>query len=717
MTNLDNLLDEIETKLKLNLNTQRYNNYNIFPNNLNNNNSQFLQNQNNIKRFNNYISSNDINQRNETREIIKNEMSPYYDDNTGNLMKYELNKINNEIEQLKNNEFNIDKIHNEINDINKKLYQIEVDTLLLEKNIKSNDEIFKNSVVEGNNNNQNIINKYNEIEKKYDELQDKIKMIKEEQNQIGAELMINKKNDNNFEEELEKIENKLNNFLNERNIKFNNRIQDLYKKYIDTSEIKGNEINKIKFELKNSEEKLNNVNISLNPLKEIPKIKNNIDTLNEALDKANKKFELVIKQHEKMNLNNNELSKSLINTNKNIDNINSKIAINQKNFDEIKNNIIDKNDLKDINDKIENIKNKINILKGKEGNSKNIIKTTNEDLNAMNQNSEKMISKEEYNNNISKKEKELRDLKDINLNKINEYNEHYNNLLNQFNKFNENETNVMIDFNKQLKEASDKVNQNKNDINNLAENNNNIYKNFVKIKKDFKIVDKNIANIQILENKNFKNQKEIEKINDEIKILEENIKKNKEEVDNFELENLGDLDNFNNKINNIKESKDNSLKELVKEEENSESKFENLIKEFNQKQENDINNFINKLNEIKNEQIIVNQQNMKEIDDLNKNISEKMNEFENIKRSLGNENNDNNKALIEKRIDNLNREIDDLIEFSKKMHILMEQNMAENNSKFDEINEQIDIFKQTISEKLKETKKYIDTTLENISKN
>ena len=229
MTNLDNLLDEIETKLKLNLNTQRYNNYNIFPNNLNNNNSQFLQNQNNIKRFNNYISSNDINQRNETREIIKNEMSPYYDDNTGNLMKYELNKINNEIEQLKNNEFNIDKIHNEINDINKKLYQIEVDTLLLEKNIKSNDEIFKNSVVEGNNNNQNIINKYNEIEKKYDELQDKIKMIKEEQNQLGAELMINKKNDNNFEEELEKIENKLNNFLNERNIKFNNRISKFTK--------------------------------------------------------------------------------------------------------------------------------------------------------------------------------------------------------------------------------------------------------------------------------------------------------------------------------------------------------------------------------------------------------------------------------------------------------------------------------------------------------
>ena len=43
--------------------------------------------------------------------------------------------------------------------------------------------------------------------------------------------------------------------------------------------------------------------------------------------------------------------------------------------------------------------------------------------------------------------------------------------------------------------------------------------------------------------------------------------------------------------------------------------------------------------------------------------------------------------------------------------------MEENKNKLEEINKQVDIFKLNITEKLKETKKYIDSILANYSRN
>ena len=138
MSNLNDLLNQIETKLKRNRDNQIDNNIDFYNNSNNYN-------------YNNIQS--------ETRNIIKNEMNPYnikyY--NTGAELQNEIKKLNQEIDNLKYNEFNMKKLNEEISEINKKLYKIEVDTSILEKNIKNNDCLYKNALNEEEKNNQNVI--------------------------------------------------------------------------------------------------------------------------------------------------------------------------------------------------------------------------------------------------------------------------------------------------------------------------------------------------------------------------------------------------------------------------------------------------------------------------------------------------------------------------------------------------------------------------------
>ena len=280
--------------------------------------------------------------------------------------------------------------------------------------------------------------------------------------------------------------------------------------------------------------------------------------------------------------------------------------------------------------------------------------------------------------------------------------------------FNDEEMNSMININKQLKEISDKVNINNNDIKNLAKENNNIYNNFIQIKDKFKLLDKNLFDINGLESNNQKNKIEIEIISEKINKLEKDLslnKNKKEDIDDLRLDSIESLDLFNNQVNKDKESREIKYQELIKEAQNNESFIENKINELNQNQDNNMNEITNKLNEFKKQQDIINEQNTKEMDQLNKGISDQIKEFESIKRSLIDEKN-NNKIMIGKRIDNLEKEIDEWLEFSKKMDKLMEQNFEENNGKLQDINNQINNLRQTFNDKLKEMKNYIDTTSE-----
>ena len=241
MSDLDEYLRQIEEKLKQRNNMPYYNNY--------------LQNNN--------INRNNINFQNEARNYIRKEMYPYNNNynNTRIEMQNGLNKIHQEIENLKYNGYNIEKINEDINNINSKFFKIEVDTANLEKNIKNNDDLQKNGLIEEEKYNENVINRYKEIEENYNEISKDIDIIKEEQNKVNQELMKSVNNAHNYDEEVTKFENKLNKFLDEQNIKFNNTLSEIYNNYTANSSNNAQDINLIKANINYSQEMLNNINV------------------------------------------------------------------------------------------------------------------------------------------------------------------------------------------------------------------------------------------------------------------------------------------------------------------------------------------------------------------------------------------------------------------------------------------------------------------------
>lgn len=696
MSHLNNLLDEIDSRLKMRPATQIYNSYNINYNQYQNNN------RNNIIR------------QNESRNIIKNEMYPY-NNNFNNEVQSRINQLHNEIENLKTNEYNINKIREEMTDINNKLFKIEVDTSSLAKNIKNNETLYKENLNEEQNNNEKIINKYNEIEDKYNELNNQLNIIKAEQNKAGIEIMNSVINNNNYEEELIKVESNLNNFLNEQNNKFDNTLSIIYNNYLENTTNKEKEINFIKSDVNKTEEKFNNVKIHLSPINEIPIIQNGIGEMDGKMKEILVKYEQILKEQEDMNLKNNVLRQSLLNTNKDLNDLNNQIEQNQNNLEELKNDFIIKSELKEINLKIENINNEINSLKEISEKNKNMLNNATKEIKDINKNKDALILKEEYEKEVNKKQNEFDELKTNSLNKVNEYDNNYNNILNKFNQFNEEEINSMININKQFKDISDKVNINNNEIKKLETENNNIYNNFIQIKDKFKLIDKNIFNLKSLENNTINNKNDIESLINKIDKLEKDLILNKDKKslnDDLQLENLESFDKFNNKLNNENEIREDKYQELIKETRNNENMIENQINEISKKQDYNMNEIFDKLNEFKKQQIIINEKNKIEIDQLNKGISEQIKEFENIKKSIKKENENNNKKMLEKRLDDLENEINGWLEFSKKIDELIEQNMKENNLKLEEINLQMNKFRQNVSDNLKETKTYIDKTIE-----
>ena len=222
--------------------------------------------QRNMPNYNNYIqynniNTNNINIQNEARNYIKREIYPYNNkyNSTRIEMQNGLNKLHQEIENLKNNEFNVEKINEDINNINSKLFKIEIDASNLEKNIQNNENLQKNSLIEEEKYNQYVINKYNEIEENYDEINKKVEIIKEEQNKVNMELMNSIKNDNNYEEEVTKFENKLNKFLEEQKKKFYNTLSEIYNNFQGNSSNDEQDIKIIKNNIDNAQEMINNI--------------------------------------------------------------------------------------------------------------------------------------------------------------------------------------------------------------------------------------------------------------------------------------------------------------------------------------------------------------------------------------------------------------------------------------------------------------------------
>ena len=248
MYDLDNLLNDIETRLKQKSGTQINNFYN----------NDYTQYQNNNR---NYIIY-----QHEANNLIKNEIYPYNNYNNNiNEIPIEIKKLQNEIENIKNDEYNINKLHESMQEIDNKLLKIDVEISNIENNIKSNEKLYENTLTEEEKNNQKVINEYNGIIEKYDELEKYLNIIKEEQNKIGVELMTSAINNNNYEEEILKVENKLNLFSDEQDIKFNNTLNQIYNNNIENIENKEKEIQLIKSDINNTQEMINNLKMNLNP--------------------------------------------------------------------------------------------------------------------------------------------------------------------------------------------------------------------------------------------------------------------------------------------------------------------------------------------------------------------------------------------------------------------------------------------------------------------
>jgi hypothetical protein len=122
---------------------------------------------------------------------------------------------------------------------------------------------------------------------------------------------------------------------------------------------------------------------------------------------------------------------------------------------------------------------------------------------------------------------------------------------------------------------------NNNDIKKIGSENNKIYDDFLQIKNKFKLVDKNIYNLNNLEKNNKTNEIEIQLIKEKIDKLEKDLLLNKnetDEVNELQTENLTSLENFNSKVINENESRENLYQEMIKESQNNNLMIENKIK-------------------------------------------------------------------------------------------------------------------------------------------
>ena len=102
--------------------------------------------------------------------------------------------------------------------------------------------------------------------------------------------MTNEINENNYKQEISKSEDKLNKFLEESNLKFNNTLNEIYSNFIENTSNKDNELNMIKYEIKNSEEMAKQIKMNLKPIIEINQIQNNINALGKQIGDMNNTY-------------------------------------------------------------------------------------------------------------------------------------------------------------------------------------------------------------------------------------------------------------------------------------------------------------------------------------------------------------------------------------------------------------------------------------------
>ena len=106
--------------------------------------------------------------------------------------------------------------------------------------------------------------------------------------------------------------------------------------------------------------------------------------------------------------------------------------------------------------------------------------------------------------------------------------------------------------------------------------------------------------------------------------------------------------------------------------------------------------------------------NKKKIEDIRNIIKEEINKFGNVKKSIGE---NNNNPEIQKKIVSLEKQLESLKEYSDKMEMLIENNNKEIKEKLKQINDWISNFSNNANQRLNQLENFSNEKLEEIKHN
>ena len=633
---------------------------------------------------------------------IKQEKNPFSDGSNLNINDY-LNNIKNEVDNLESNQFSLKNYKDKIKDLNNKINEMEINLSSIEEKSQNNKKLNEDLKEKGS----NFDDKYKEIEEQFNELQKNLLNVKEEKNKTGIMLMNSIIDNNNYQKELLDQENKINGFINEQKNNFNINISKLNDMFNDGAKSNDKEIEQIKNKMDELQKEVNDSNNKIEKVNEIPNIENKINELKYKIKDMINKINVISNNQEEIKNKKEEISKSVKIDGINIDEINKILNENENNLTYINENYVTKDEIGNINNKITEIKSKIKKIYEKNKNN-NDNDNANVKVDALNLDYKDMVPREYFNNENIKKDKEYKQFQNNYYNKINQIHNNYKDLNGKFDEFGKEEINKTSNLKDIINKITKKIVDNKKEIDNLKNEDEKIYTNFEQIKTKFKTIDLNIAKIKGIEQNNLNNQKKINDINNIILKFERMISNNKDNINDLKKDSLND---FDNKINEKIDLKQNELADLVID--NDENSLDLQINELNQKEKENKETLENKLNDFKNNQIKINQKNKKEIETINQRLKQEINEFGNIKKSIG----ENNNPEIQKKIISLEKQLESLKESSDKMEKLIENNNQEITEKFKLINDWISNFSNNVNQKLSQLENFSYEKLKEMKQN
>ena len=681
------------------------NNSYYYPNN-NINLSQFDKISNGNKEY--YDSSNLIyDQRNEMINSIE-KGNQKNSDNVIEEMNASIIGMQNDLETLKKKNSNVDRINDDLDDINKKISKYQSNIKYLENEEKNTENALNSILADKKKEDESITNIHNELEGKFMDLKKKLNLIKNDQDKTGEQLRISMV-DNNYDESISILNNNINKFMVESQLNSQDALKNFCDKIEEQDNAKKDKLMEINENIKNLEQEIDIINQNLNPLTDIPQMKENIQELDNQINNMTNKVEQISENTQIIKKADNDNN---INMQDFGDKYNEILKEQLKEINFIKKNYTYKEDLNDINNKLFEIENdlkKLNVKDdGKDNDNKNIERENLININ-INKDSN-MISKNEFNEEIMKKDNEYNNMKNNIDNKIKKIINNYQLLENQFNELNEQDANIQSSYNLILNKIDEQINENKNNISDLNNDNQNIIKIFGQIQRNFKTIESETEKIKSIEKTEIDNKTQIEDINNQIMKLENMLNEN---------ENKGSLNMLDSQI---KARNDGAYEN----EENQNSNLLSKINELNERKNNNMEYLQNKLNEFRNEQMKINKENIEQIEQLNKKLNEENKGNELNSNSLIDieeidNDNDNDKDNMDKnneledKLNKFQEKITLLKTYLEKLYEVEDKNRKDAEEQFNQINIWINNFSSNINGKMDKLKNYVALNLKNLT--